>query len=470
MSNKYLDSGKFYSKVQILTAIMSLIRNIVIARVLAVDEFGLAATIGIVISFVEMSTVLAFDKYLLKSRFGINNRVVGVTHSLGIIRGAVVALLLFTIAEPVSLYFRVPDKAWMFELLALSPFIRGFLHQNAVVHQKQGSFYRLSQIELIPQLFTTLTIYPASLYFSDATVALYALLLASVGAVIVSHFLASSPFRLYFKKAILLDVLQYSWPLMVTGALMFIVLQGDKVIIGRYYSLQELALVTVLYSLFLMPVLVFSRIVAGVGIPLVARELNLHSGVASRDFVISIVIIVACLAVAGFNSFGRPVIEFLYGEGYVPEHDMILVVSIIMGLRILRMPVQVFSLAYGDSKNGMYVSVARALALLPSLYLAVNGYDISVILSTGIAGELMGMFIGVLLARSVVPPDWNISMVIFSVIWFCSVSIFSHWVDGSYGIHPVAGFVMQFTLLFIPFFLILKSKFTMEFIQILKRV
>lgn len=87
MSGTYLDSGKFYSKVQILTAMMSLIRNIVIARVLAVDDYGVAATIGIVLSFIEASTTLAFDKYILQSRYGGNERIVGATHFLGILRG-----------------------------------------------------------------------------------------------------------------------------------------------------------------------------------------------------------------------------------------------------------------------------------------------------------------------------------------------------------------------------------------------
>jgi O-antigen/teichoic acid export membrane protein len=470
MSATYLDSGKFYSKVQILTAMMSLIRNIVIARVLAVEDYGIAATIGIVLSFIEMSTMLAFDKYLLKSRYGNNERVVGVTHSLGIIRGIIVALFLFVIAEPVSYYFRIPEKAWMFEVLALAPLIRGFLHQNAVVHQKKGSFYRLSQIELIPQLVTTLTIYPASLHFADAAVVLYVVILTSAGSVLVSHFLATLPFKLYFKKAILADILQYSWPLLVTGGLMFLVFQGDKAIVGGYYSLEDLALITVLISLFSMPVMVFARISMGIGMPLVAKELSARSGSDSRDLVICVVIIVACMAVAGFNSLGHIVIGFLYGDDYVPEQGMIYIISVLMGLRILRMPVQVFSLAAGDSKNGMYVGIARASSLLPSFYFAVNGYEIIVILAMGIAGELLGLVVGTLLAKSVAPRSWNTVIVMFSLFWLMVVSLFSYWVTDRYGINPIAGFIMQFIFLFTPFFLIFRSKFTMEFIHRLKRV
>ena len=470
MSATYLDSGKFYSKVQILTAIMSLIRNIVIARVLAVEDYGVAATIGIVLSFIEMSTMLAFDKYLLKSRYGNNQRVVGATHSLGIIRGIIVAIFLFVIAEPVSQYFRIPDKVWMFEVLALAPLIRGFFHQNAVVHQKKGSFYRLSQIELIPQLLTTLTIYPASLHFADATVVLYVVILTSAGSVLVSHLLASLPFRLYFNKAVLVDILQYSWPLLVTGGLMFLVFQGDKAIVGGYYSLEDLALVTVVISLFSMPVMVFARISMGIGMPLVAEELRGRSGSASRDLIICVVIIVACAAVAGFNSLGHLVIGYLYGDNYVPEQGVIYIISVLMGLRILRMPVQVFSLAAGDSKNGMYVGIARACSLLPSLYCAMNGYEIIIVLAIGIAGELFGLILGVYLAKSVAQRSWNTLIVMFSFIWLLGVSLFSYWASDRYGIHPLAGFFMQFILLFTPFFLIFRSKFTMEFIHRLKRV
>ena len=470
MSGTYLDSGKFYSKVQILTAMMSLIRNIVIARVLAVDDYGVAATIGIVLSFIEASTTLAFDKYILQSRYGGNERIVGATHFLGILRGFLVAILLFSIAEPVSYYFQIPEKAWMFEVLALSPFLRGFLHQNAAVHQKKGSFYRLSQIELIPQVLTTLTIYPAALYFSDAVVVLYVTILTSFGIVLVSHLLASTPFRLHFTKAVLVDVLRYSWPLVVTGGLTFLVFQGDKAIIGGYYSLEDLALVTVLISLFAMPVMVFDRISIGIGIPLVAKEFSMRSGSENRDFVICAVIVVACMAVAGFNSLGGLVIRYLYGDSYVPEIGMVYIVSILMGLRILRMPVQIFSLAAGDSKNGMYVGMARISSLPLSFYFAVNDYEIIMILAAGIIGELLGLLVGAYMAKSISPRYWSIMLLVFSLIWFFIISLFSYWSVGRYDVNPIFGFVVQFSFLFVPYFLIFRSKFTMEFIHKIRKV
>ena len=141
-----------------------------------------------------------------------------------------------------------------------------------------------------------------------------------------------------------------------------------------------------------------------------------------------------------------------------------------MGLRILRMPVQVFSLAAGDSKNGMYVGIVRASSLVPSLYFAMNGYEIIIILAIGIIGELLGLVLGSHLAKSVAPLSWNVLIVVFSFIWLLGVSLFSYWATDRYGIHPLAAFIMQFILLFLPFFLIFRSKFTMDFIHILKRV
>ena len=51
---------------QIGSSACSFIRNIVVARVLSVEEFGIAATFAMTLSIVEMSSQLALDKYLIQ--------------------------------------------------------------------------------------------------------------------------------------------------------------------------------------------------------------------------------------------------------------------------------------------------------------------------------------------------------------------------------------------------------------------
>ena len=63
------ESTKWSSVTEILTKLISPIVNMILARLLAPEAFGVVATISIVISFAEIFTDAGFQKYLIQHEF-----------------------------------------------------------------------------------------------------------------------------------------------------------------------------------------------------------------------------------------------------------------------------------------------------------------------------------------------------------------------------------------------------------------
>lgn len=69
LKNKALDAAKWSSMTEILVKIVSPITNMILARLLSPEAFGVVATVTMIVSFADMFTDAGFQKYLVQHEF-----------------------------------------------------------------------------------------------------------------------------------------------------------------------------------------------------------------------------------------------------------------------------------------------------------------------------------------------------------------------------------------------------------------
>ena len=84
---------------QVVGRSFSFIRNIIIARLISPNDFGIAATFVITVSLLEMISDLAAHRLLVQAKDGNEERFQETAHLLMVVRGAVNAVLLFLLAS-----------------------------------------------------------------------------------------------------------------------------------------------------------------------------------------------------------------------------------------------------------------------------------------------------------------------------------------------------------------------------------
>ena len=377
-------------------AVLSFVRNVIIARLLSVEDFGIAATFSLVITLIETTSQLALDKYIIKSRYGSNRRIIDTSHTIMLIRGLITSAVLFVFAAPVARLFELPDLIWVYQVLAIVPAIRGFIHLGSAVQQKGNNFITLSMMDFVSQVLGTLLL-PLLLWgWPDYRAVLYVTILISVLAVVTSHIFSKGYFRFGFNKAVFFDAISYSWPLLLSGILIFLVLQGDRMIVASFYTLEELAVFTVVFSLLSMPVLVLSKIFFSLYLPRYSQEFLTSSGKVGNEYFNSLLVTfsLSFLMLAGFTLLGNMVIKMVYGDSYLPELPMLFLLSLSMAIRMTRSPAVTVGLASGKSKISLYINISRAIVVFPAIYFAQNGYSIDYILGCAVAGEVISYFFG----------------------------------------------------------------------------
>src|SRR5688572_29789660 len=109
-----IKGGLILSLSSTVSALTSFARNIIVARMISVEDFGIAALFALSMSIVEMLSNLGVDRMLVQDRHGDSERMQSTAHAFQVARGFMSATILFFVAPLIADFFGIPQVAWAF--------------------------------------------------------------------------------------------------------------------------------------------------------------------------------------------------------------------------------------------------------------------------------------------------------------------------------------------------------------------
>ena len=251
-------------------ALLKFVRNILVARLLSVEDFGIAATFAIVFGLIEMLAFLGLERFLIQIRDEGLERVQATLHTLQVLRGVFVAVVLFLTAGPLAEVMAVPQVTWAFRLMALLPLMQGFMHLDIARAQRDMRFGPFVKISLGAEFLGLLSIWPLYLVFGDFRIVLGALLLPGALTVSFSYLVSERRYRLEFERGMVLRALNFGWPLLLNAMLMFGIFQGDRIIVANRLGPADLGLFSLAFMLTFMPTSILHQTINRLFLPKLA--------------------------------------------------------------------------------------------------------------------------------------------------------------------------------------------------------
>ncbi len=377
---------------QAATQILSFARNIIVARLLSPEDMGIAATFAITITLLEMISNLGVDLLLVQAKDGDDPILQGTAHFYQVIRGFSIGLIIFASAPIITWLFKTPEAEWAFRLLALVPVLRGFMHLDWKRLQREMKYESAVFVELIPQAIITFAAYPLAVYLGDYSTILWLVLMQAGVSLLVSHLFAQRTYQLNWDREYAIRLLVFGWPLLINGLLIFAALQGDRLIIGTFYSMSQLGVYSVAFSLVLVLVFSLTKMSTSLFLPLLAKVQDQHV-----IFIKRYVITVQLLAIVGgvvalpFVTSGGELIVFIFGKQYIDAMAIAPWLGALLLARIFRLAPTVASLALGDTKNSMYANLFRLIGVFGALLVAWHDFSLTAIVICGFWGEVAAL-------------------------------------------------------------------------------
>ena len=214
----------------VFSAILGLVRNMLVARLLSVEHFGIASTFAISMSVVEMLTALGLHQLIIQDSNGDNPRLQAGLQGFHLLRGVLSSILLFLLAQPIANFMGTGDIVWAYQMLAFIPVLNGMIHFDIFRLQRQRQLNYIPSIltSTIPALLSTVLIWPLYMIFGDYRVMLGIILAQGIAAVIISHLFAQRRYHLMLAKDIIARALRFGWPLLINGILYFLSFKAKR--------------------------------------------------------------------------------------------------------------------------------------------------------------------------------------------------------------------------------------------------
>lgn len=368
---------------------MSFLRNMIVARMISREDFGVAATFAITVSLLEMISNMAWDKLLIQAPDGDEENLQSSAQLMMVLRGIINAMLIFALAYPITYLFKVPEAEWAFRWLAAVPFLRGMAHLDCKRIQREMQFRPDVTIEVVSQTIAVLLAWPLAAWLQDYSAMLWVVITQATILSIGSHLVASRPYRWKWDKKYVNRILTFGWPLAINGLLMFGILEGDRLIVGAGYSMQDLGVYSVAFALAMMPTVTLAHVSMSLLLPLLSRTQSDPDAFMRhyRRSAISLSLVSGAIAIA-FILAGGWFTVLIYGQKYSQAGTFIGWLAVMQAIRLLRVTPTLAAMAMGDTKNLMITNIVRTIALVGALTAARYDAHLAWVAISGVVGEL----------------------------------------------------------------------------------
>ena len=261
-------------------------------------------------------------------------------------------------------FFGADAAAPAFQLAALAPVIKGFMHLDFRVAQRRFDNRPQMLVEVVPQAAALLLTWPMLAVTRDYNAVVSLSIGLAVVAVVVSHMLAVRPYRFAADADILKRQLSFGWPILASSLPLIAVYQGDRLIIGHLSGMEALANYTAAFMVTMVPGLIAAKVGHALMLPVFSDNVRRGQHLMPK-FKISAeaTVLLAAVYLAGFIVCGEALLPIVFGAHYTDLGAVTAWLAAMWALRMIQAVPGMALMAHGATKPFFVAGVIRALAL-----------------------------------------------------------------------------------------------------------
>ena len=371
------------------------LRNLVLARLIGADDMGLAVAIAIGVRIFEMIGDFGLERWLVQVRVDELDRVRGTVHGLQAAKGFVLMGLAMTLAAPLTSVLQPQLDPAVFALAAIAIGIRGFVNCDYRERQRERDYVGTFQVEGISNVLALVATIPIALLTRDYSAIAWASICQAAALSTLSQIVARRVWVFRFDSATVRKALRFGMPVAANAVLMFLAMQGDRLVVAANFEPRVLAAFAIASQLTLLPVLAGARFLLTFDLPRFAQLAEKTNG-WQRYFRTRLLQVtgVSTLLVITLGLFGNTLVGFLYGSEFVAETAVLELLACAAGLRLIRAVPSTMLMAMGRTPMLLAGNLPRILALFVALVAIAEGAGLATVVLIGVVSEAVGLVVG----------------------------------------------------------------------------
>ena len=358
---------------------LRLISNLVLARFLFPEAFGLMALVSVVIVGLALFSDTGIRPLILQSDRGDDPDFLNTAWTVQVMRGVFLSAMVLAVAAPVAALYDEPQLAHILPCAGLSLMIDGLNPTTVHTVNRHLALGRYIRIKLGAQALSLVVL--AALAWQLQSV--WALVIGNVVAAILSTasyhlFLPGQKNRFRMEPDAAKQIIRFGKWIFLSTAAGFLINQGDRAILGLHVSLDMLGVYNIGYFLAGSPLLLNSALQQAVMIPLYRMRPPLESNEnraalfrARRLIAVSMLVAAALLAFAGPS-----LVALLYDPRYMAAGPMITLFSLSMVPMVCLNTIGAALVGAGNARAMFFVVATTAIFQTTFLIIGVQMFGV----------------------------------------------------------------------------------------------
>lgn len=372
--------------------ILRLASNLVLTRLLFPEAFGLMALVSVVLSGAAQFSDIGIRGSIVQDKRGEDPVFLNTAWTLQILRGFILGAAVFLLSGPIATFYEAPELADLLKIAALVPILQGFGSTRLLSANRTIQLGRLTALNLGTQVFSIIVMVALAWWFESVWALLAGVVIGAAAQTVLSFFvLDGEKNRLHLERDAARRLFQFGKFIFFSTIAGFLINQSDRLVLGKFVTLEELAVYNIGYFLAAMPFLLASMLNERIFFPLYARrppaenEHNRAQINKARFMVTSgTVFLATCLAV-----IGDPLVRFLYDARYHSAGAITTLIALSLIPRMITVSYERMALASGHS--GRFALLAVTIATV-QLTLTLFG-----VMNFGLLGAIVAPPVSILL-------------------------------------------------------------------------
>jgi O-antigen/teichoic acid export membrane protein len=381
----------------VLSQALRVLSNVVLARLLAPEAFGLMALLSVFVQGLQMFTELGIGTSIIQHKRGDDRRFLDTAWTLQTLRGGVILAGCVLLAWPVARAYHEPAIVWMLPAVGLTSLISGFNSTALYTLNRRLELGKIMALDMGYQftIFAVAALW--ALRWPSAWALIAGIVAASLVRLALSHALTPGHRdRFGWDRDAFRSMLHFGVWIFVGTVFAFLAGQADRLMLPRMHSMQELGLYGIACTLALAPFELVGRLANATVFPAIAEK-GRHDARAMREAASRArrLLLIAGLAGTVCVVLIAPLfIRALYPALYRDAGWIAQLVALATWIALLQASIDRTLLAAGSPKDLAWAAGARLVATVPACILLDRWL--------GLPGFVLGVAVGALASHAVV--------------------------------------------------------------------
>lgn len=353
---------------------VGLVSTLILARVLAPQDFGMVAMATSFIGMLELLGAFGFDTALIQ-RHDASAAHYDTAWTFNIVVSTAVGVLMIALSVPIAHFFNHPPLGVVICVLALGSIAQGFENIGVVRFRKDLDFRKEFKFLTAKKLFP----FPLTIVLAFVLRDHWALVLAMLAGRIFNVWMSYRihPYRPTFNLAATRDLMHFSKWLLLINFLGFLKLRLSDFIIGRISGARALGLFNMSYELANMP---GTELVAPINRAVYPAYARLAGDLVALQreyvYVMATISLLAVPAVAGIAATATLIVPVILGPKWLEATSVLRLLAFYGISQVIQSNTYSVYLALGRADFFARLSAVHVLALAIALIILAPTYGL----------------------------------------------------------------------------------------------